>query len=256
MSVLCEQSFSRACEILDSYYRPLIGEHVQAITGDTLKMLLLEMSSRPNWRRTMLDIVEGCTSQISEQYAIEAVHGCLDGNDGCIVLIDPSIWQSQKEIFPLGYLVVRNDKHIKKRQVVTLVCSRRAVKGQHMTGRAFGSYLLSLYLITAKLSRVCEVVLEVAPNDSTTNEPRKPYGHNCPLSSPLKKWYEQFGFLEDPSIALGKRHGPMKRGKIYELPETNCLTESDYFYRTMICNLQGFRMEDLIKVCLERKTKS
>lgn len=254
MSLLCEQSVQIAAEIVEPFYRHLIGEHVCAISGEKLKSILSEMSSRPNWRRTMIDIVEGCTSGINSDYAMEVVHGCLEGNDGCIVLIDKNYLESKGEIFPLGYIVVRKDKSIKKRQVISLVCSRRAVKGETITGRAFGSYLMSLYMVAAKLNRVSEIVLEVAPRDAI--DPKKPYGHNCPLSSPLRKWYEQFGFIEDPSIALGKDHAPMKRGKIYELPETNLLTRSDYYYRTMICSLQNFSLDQLVQLCSVKKTKS
>lgn len=253
MSLFYEKHCQHACTLVEEYYRPLIGDQALLVTGETLKTLLLEKSSRPHWRRIMLDIVEGCTSEVNIQYAIEKVNKCFNEHHeekyGILIILEKDEWENNQNIVPLGYLVAYETMVFKKRvHVLSLVCSTRAKmslkeKKQSTLGKGFGSYLVSVYLLIAKLMHVPAVVLEVLP--SGKNESGNWYGTGSPLNCPLRNWYLSFGFVEDPSIALGKKHEPMVRGLIKNHDCINQFSFTNSFYRTMVIDLKKQNHEHL-----------
>lgn len=263
MSLINENILSRSVSLLEDQWRSIIGSSSKAVSGDMLKQMFYEQSSRPNWRRSMLEIVESCSSpaKICDVYAKNVVKKCLGKDDdscGWIVLVDNEAWMSRKQISALGFIVIDkknlHETHTYKRpcsnvHMVSLVCSRRAiVKKSQVEGKGFGGYLLALSILCAKLMHAQAVVLEVAPSKSRYGAP---YGDGCILSSPLRQWYLSMGFIEDPSLALGPEHDPLYRGTIKRLPEENLLTKSPHFLRTMVFNLD-VDIDSLVNVVSRR----
>ena len=236
----------KACFLVEDYFRPLIGEQTLLVHGNQLFKMVEENDPRPHWRRVVLDIVDECTANINYLYAVHNMAESFTNpqNHGMLVLLEKDIWENEKKIQPLGYLICHETEiYEKKVQVLSLICSKRAciespqMKNQILEKRkGFGNYLMAVYLIAVKLMKIYDgVVLEVLPlYDVESNH----YGSGTPLNYHLRQWYLSLGFVEDPSIALGKDHEPMVRGIIKNHAEVNLFNFGKSFNRTLVFNIR------------------
>ena len=255
---------------LESYFTPLIGPNLSVVTGTELENMIKETSTRPNWRRVILDLVETCTTSVDYDYAYNHIMPQIapdrdEGKLGLLILMDKDEWNRSKDMSRCSYAYLAYERmnmdhpcieaaprKIRCNQDIiyylSVVCSRRAAAADDvlLAGRkALGSYLIAIFILASFLRGVSCITLEV----QSTSYPAKnsPYGSCSPLRQPLRLWYERLGFVEEPRLALGAQLGTRMRGNRYKPTTENSLVSgNNLFLRTMSLNLLYHGDSDLV----------